>query len=802
MRSWLSFNRSILFFCSILSLLLLWLSVSFLMQAYTAKQDAQFLARSLETDTVIRATVTAVAEERAASHWLTGLDGLFSARYSLKRPHSRTDDAISAAFEEFERALANRRFSSQLTFQPAFIRQLIDDLHRRADDLSQRRQELIDDLNLPLDERNQRLQLSIFDYYGYLITQLEELRKAFRFRPVRLAPEVETGLMISNAAWNLNLSHHLLSALFEGYITSGKTALGSAYERSLNMQRSVDRHWDQIKNIDAYNSVDQQLHKQAIELNDWFGNTYFPEVRRMTRAIGELSPAPYTNWEWRKLAQSLETQTMHIFDRADYVSTQRIQAKLRTANRNLLIDVLLVISCAGLMLGALWVGQRIHYQANHDDLTQLSNRRMFTSECESRLEEATARRHNYVLVVINLDNFKAVNDSLGQLTGDQFLQAIAQRIASAAGRDAVVARMGGDEFSVLQRYQRDRSAFALVQHIADAVTDRIYLGNQSVNVTARVGYSLFPRDAGNLEGLRKAADLAIHHARLKGAGTIEAYNRTIASAFKERKILMADLTRAIENREFELHYQPQVGMQSGAVEGLEALLRWNHPERGAVSPHHFIEVAEDAGLLPQIGRWVIEEAARQTAQWRDRDHLRVRMSVNVSVHQFLHGDIAKIVRHALELHFLDASQFELEITESVAMAEMDRVQQKLQSLRQLGVRVALDDFGTGYSSLSYLQDLPLDTLKIDRSFITKLDDSNGNQLVLLESIAHIARSLNFHTVAEGVETDIQLHHVRALGINLVQGYYYSRPLPAADVPLVVGRINDENGANGEVGQAA
>ncbi len=793
MRAWLNFNRSIVFLCTLMVVLLLWLSVSFLKQAYTSRQDAQFLARYLESDAVIRDTVMAVADERAASHWLTGLEGMFSAKSSLTFPHNRTDESFRNLFGKIQQALADRKFASQLAYQPDHVQILIASLRRTSEDLPSRRQAIIDDLDLSLDRRNQQLELSVFDYYSYLISKLEELRSAIRYRPTRLSREVDTGSMISNAAWHLNSSHHALSAIFEGYITSGKTGLGTAYERSLSMQRSIDKHWDQLKNIDAYNGVDQQLHSLAIELNDWFGTSYFPQVKRMTRAIGETSPAPYTNWEWRNLAQSLETRTVDIFDRADRVSAQRIDSALQRANRNLLIDVVLVLVCALLLTAALWIGRRIHFQANHDDLTQLSNRHMFKAQSELILDEAIAKQYNYVLIVLNLDHFKSVNDSLGQLTGDMLLQSIAQRISDAAGKEAVVARMAGDEFSVLKRYRDESTAYAIVRNIADAVTDRFSINAESIYITARFGYSLYPRDASNLEGLRKAADLAIYNAGQIGAGTIEAFNPAIAVAFQERQSLKVDLAKAIDRNEFELHYQPQVDLRLGMVDGLEALLRWNHPQRGNVPPAHFISIAEDAGLLPQIGRWVIEEAARQAAVWRDSIGLELRMSVNVSVHQFLHGDIAKIVRRALDVHYLDASRFEIEITESVAMAEMDRVLEKLQSLRQLGVRVALDDFGTGYSSLGYLQDLPLDTLKIDRSFITKLGNGKGDQLVLLESITHIARSLNFHTVAEGVENDLQLHHVRELGVDTVQGYFYSRPLPADQVPAAVDEINAEHG---------
>jgi EAL domain-containing protein (putative c-di-GMP-specific phosphodiesterase class I) len=253
-----------------------------------------------------------------------------------------------------------------------------------------------------------------------------------------------------------------------------------------------------------------------------------------------------------------------------------------------------------------------------------------------------------------------------------------------------------------------------------------------------------------------------------------------------------ELAHALDNNEFELHYQPQFDLENCVVEGVEALIRWRHPERGMVSPFHFIPVAEDAGLLPAIGQWVIREAAQQSARWKNDFGLHLRMSVNVSAHQFLHGDLVKFITDTLQREKLDPASFEIEITESVAMAEIDLVVSKLNALHDLGIRIALDDFGTGYSSLSYLQDLPLDTLKIDRSFITKIDNGTRTQRLLLESIASMAQRLEFHTVAEGVETDDQLRQVQLLGIDTVQGYYYSKPVQGDQIPEDVRAIDHEH----------
>jgi len=341
-------------------LLLLWLSISFLMQAFTARQDARFLSRYLKTDAIIRTAVTSVADERSATHWLTGLEGIMSAENTLKVPHTKTDESLRQVFVEVERALTSSDFSKQLTHQPIHIRKHITNLRRTLVRLDLYREVLIKDLDQPVQQRNLQLQLSGFDYYGGLVGALEVLRHSLRYQPTRPLREVDNGLMISNAAWQFHLSHHVLASLFEGYITTGNTAMGSAYERALDMQRSVDVHWDQIRNIDAYSSIDGQLHAQAISFNDWFSNTYLPQVKRMTRAIGEGVPPPYKNWEWRKLALNLEKRTVAIFDRANKVSGDRIETALHRAERNLIIDTMLVGICFVLMVCAWWIGRRIH----------------------------------------------------------------------------------------------------------------------------------------------------------------------------------------------------------------------------------------------------------------------------------------------------------------------------------------------------------------------------------------------------------------------------------------------------------
>jgi len=306
--------------------------------------------------------------------------------------------------------------------------------------------------------------------------------------------------------------------------------------------------------------------------------------------------------------------------------------------------------------------------------------------------------------------------------------------------------------------------------VVDTLSGEYQLDDQTMQLKTSAGLACYSEDAKDAEELIKAADLALQESKRTAPGTVTRYNAKIADAFHQRQQMEFDVDKQV-------------------VDGVEALIRWRHPERGLVSPFHFIPVAEDAGLLPSIGEWVVNEAIRQSVVWKNEENLHLRMSVNVSVHQFVDGDIVGIIQNALSKAELDPKYFEIEITESVAMFDVGSVIEKLNILHDTGVRIALDDFGTGYSSLSYLCDLPLDTLKIDRSFVKDIDGECCTQKLLLESIASMAKQLNLHTVAEGVETDSQLQQVCALGIDTIQGYYYSKPVAADILPKDVKEID-------------
>ncbi len=427
----------------------------------------------------------------------------------------------------------------------------------------------------------------------------------------------------------------------------------------------------------------------------------------------------------------------------------------------------------------------LRHQAFHDRLTNLPNRHRFESDLQNLLDNGEAG----ALLFIDLDGFKYVNDTLGHGTGDQLLHLVAVRLQSNLKPDDIPARMGGDEFTVILPNTRDTNdALDCGRRILTALETSFLIDNQHIKISASVGVSRFPEDGDSVDTLLRNADVAMYQAKQSGRGRLLSFNESIAEDIRNRTLLQADLQIAIEQDQFELYYQPQVCCQSGHVDGVEALLRWTHPKRGMVSPAEFIPVAEHAGLINNIGSWVVNRACQQIGEWQDTNLRSLRVSINIAATQFQQENFSDQVLNALARHGAPADQFEIEVTESVIMNDVATVVKRLKTLREAGIRIAIDDFGTGYSSLSYLQDLPLDVLKIDRAFVSRLQDEQSDQSVA-NTIVLLATGLGLDTVAEGVETVEQRDAIIAMGCNMIQGYFYSPPVSASELPAVVEQIN-------------
>jgi diguanylate cyclase (GGDEF)-like protein len=419
---------------------------------------------------------------------------------------------------------------------------------------------------------------------------------------------------------------------------------------------------------------------------------------------------------------------------------------------------------------------RISHLARYDELTALPNRVNFRDEIERLLNAPREPDQLSALLFVDLDQFKQVNDTLGHPCGDQLLCLVAERMREMLRPEDFVARFGGDEFVVFQQNIRSaEDAAGLARRIVDSLSERYKIDNHLVEIGASVGIAMTSPGV-SADTLLKNADMALYKAKADGRGTFCFFREELAQTVESRRILELDLRKALANEEFELFYQPLVNLRSGKLTTCEALLRWNHPVRGTVSPVDIIPVAEDMGLIVDLGRWILRKACMECMKWPEG----VAVAVNFSPQQFHQRDILSEVRYALEVSGLPAHRLEIEITESSLLRNTQLTHDVLSQLSAIGVRISLDDFGTGYSSLSYLHNFPLQKVKIDRSFLEGID--SDRPLTLLRGVARLSADLGMSVVVEGIETNEQLELISVDGtVSEAQGYLFSRPVPAVRI---------------------
>ncbi|MEM9372846.1 MAG: EAL domain-containing protein [Planctomycetota bacterium] len=421
--------------------------------------------------------------------------------------------------------------------------------------------------------------------------------------------------------------------------------------------------------------------------------------------------------------------------------------------------------------------ERINQLANFDSLTGLPNRRLLQETLEQRLEQARSGGTGLTLLYMDLDRFKNVNDTLGHDVGDRLLVRVASAAAAIVGDGRMIARLGGDEFAVLIEGETLEATTAVAGELVAAMERPMHVDGYEVRLSASVGLARFPQHGQHADELFKHADIAMY--RAKGErNRFAVFRAEDARAMRERVQVEKALQEAIDRQQFRLLYQPRVCLRTGRTVGVEALIRWDHPDRGTVPPDQFIPVAEETGLIYQIGEWVLNAACEQAARWRDRS-FDLRVSINLSAHEMARSDIIEQVARALHTHGLDGPELELELTESAAMADLDEGLATLAQLRSQGVALSIDDFGTGHSSLSYLRRLPVDYLKIDQLFLPAQDAYAGTAgSALISGIILLAKSGGLRAVSEGVETRQQHDLLCQLGCDEAQGFYYAHPLPA------------------------
>ncbi|MEW5893677.1 MAG: EAL domain-containing protein [Pseudomonadota bacterium] len=428
----------------------------------------------------------------------------------------------------------------------------------------------------------------------------------------------------------------------------------------------------------------------------------------------------------------------------------------------------------------------INFQAYHDQLTGLPNRALFRDRLEQALNQARRQSHLLAVMFLDLDRFKNINDTLGHLTGDRLLQAVGQRIRGCLREGDTLARVGGDEFMLLLPSIRARDNAALIaSKIQQALQAPFTIEGHELFVTMSIGIAVYPDDGDSMETLTKHADIALYHTKDKGRDGYHFFLHHLNSHLSGRMTLEADLRRGLQREEFEVFYQPQYELASRRIIGMEALVRWRHPERGMVSPGEFIPIAEDTGLITPLSEQVLQLVCRQARLWHDMGLPRISLAVNLSAKQIEQARFVDKFIGTLLAHRVPEGAIGIEITESMLVRDLEGAIGKLRQLAEFGIEISIDDFGTGYSSLSYLNRLPIDTIKIDKSFVHDIRPGDDGTSIVA-GIAAMTRGLNLNLIAEGVETEAQLQYLERIGCHAGQGYYLSHPLDAAHATQLLG----------------
>ncbi|GEC90652.1 bifunctional diguanylate cyclase/phosphodiesterase [Brevibacillus brevis] len=419
--------------------------------------------------------------------------------------------------------------------------------------------------------------------------------------------------------------------------------------------------------------------------------------------------------------------------------------------------------------------ETIHHLAYHDALTDLPNRRMYVQQLSKEMMQAKRFQSNLAVLFLDLDRFKDVNDSFGHDVGDMLLIEAANRLQACLKPGDVVARLGGDEFTIMQNQLQDRSeAAALAEQIMNQLQRPFELDGHVFNVSCSIGIALYPQDGDNPEDLLKRADTALYTVKSRGKNGYDFFDPTMEAKSLERILMENEMRKAIEQEHFQIYYQPKIDIATSAMTGMEALVRWVHPELGIIPPNRFIPIAEETGMILALGEWILKQACKQNKIWHDEGYT-LKVSVNLSARQIYQKDLVEMIKDILRETNLSPDWLELEITESI-FVKMEEATAVLQQIRDIGIQISIDDFGTGYSSFSYIKSLPVDTIKIDASFIRDIHHNQESQAIV-KAIVTIAQSLNMNVIAEGIELDDQVAALKENGCDHGQGYLFSKPLP-------------------------
>ncbi len=788
-------RRGLLWISGTATALILWLSFSFWIDAWHQRRDASLLLEEVGLHDQLFDAARLVASERVATLCLFAAGaGDAATADRLRRTIATTRAALIARLDTLLANATTINGAAALALTP---RQIETIANARAELKTARQgvdRELAEDTSRPDPAAGRTL----YHALNALAEALLLVRDDARTYAHRGNATMSRLLELRRLSWTLGESVSrntaLLSALIDGHQGMDQDIRTHSLAATLDARRA----WERIASLSAKANLDAHVQARVDTVATGYRDRFMPASERLLGPWGSDAPS-VTLSSWTESSRETRDAIARLDDAISERASNQLTDIAAHAKRRIVIDSILVFFCVVLVVATHRLLSAIRYQAAHDRLTGLPNRAQFESHLRQAVNVALQGGSPIALLFVDLDGFKKVNDTLGHHAGDELLCRVAERLRQSAGSPIAVARMGGDEFAVLVP---DAERRAVAEHVQQDLLAGMNMDGIQIHVGASIGVARCPLDANSADTLLGSADIAMYEAKRADGDAVRYFTADMAERFSTRAALERELAGAAARGELQLYYQPQVSVASGSISGLEALLRWQHPQRGMVSPADFIPIAEDSGLIRTIGAWVLDEACRQCAEWQHAHGLSVRVAVNVSAAQFAEGDFVTSVSDSLTRHALPAGQLELEVTESIGVGDLDAVVEQLRQLRALGVHIALDDFGTGYSSLHYLDRLPLDCLKIDRAFVQRLDVSAPGDS-LLHKIQLVAASFGLETVVEGVETIEQLRAIDSLRCTIVQGFVHAPPVPAGEVPETLTRIVAESGrGDDELNRAA
>ena len=790
-------SKNLIFVSFIFSGMVFWLGSHYLSDALTHFSSSLSLQRSVSPEKTLFEISKSLDHQRTAvqrilieSQNFSDDRGLLSdLSHNTKKLFDQVRSEIVPADSEHSSKLHHRYGKDSLET----LLQEFDDSFKRMSITSSI---LVRQVYLPLAARDEGIRMKLFDAYSDLVKSVDEIRKTNHGLPDKDYIDVLSAHDKKNVIWELSESINQISTLLEGYLLLIQNSPDATMNKE-NLELRILQQHERAQQALSYltqltqNNDNAGISRDAVlEVSNQYNAVFRLETEKTLLINPHKINVAKSLASWKIVSKQTKDQVQQLVDAALSNTISTAESIRLRARMNFLSSLLIVLFCVVMGYVTYRIARRVQHQADFDQLTDLPNRRYFQDELESLFRKTNiTRNEKLVLMTLDLNGFKTINDTLGHIAGDQLLKQVSERLRSVADDSKAIARMGGDEFAISYRFEQADQPYQFACKLREVFNAPFNLEDSLAEVDTSIGYSIYPDDASTVIELQKTSDFAMYNAKQSGRMAITAFNQEIANQFEKRTMIERDLPFAIENNELELYYQPQISLDYDEVYSVEALIRWNHPQRGLISPVEFVGIAEECGLMPALGDGVLNEACRQSAEWNNTQNLSIRVAVNVSVHQITQADFVENVLNAVKRHSLPTEFLELEITESVVMSDVDWIVKCLNRIKDHGIKIALDDFGTGYSSLNQLQALPLDTLKIDRSFISRIDDDSISTRSITATIASIAEIYGLETVAEGIETAQQLSEVRRLGIDVAQGYYYSKPVMKDEVADVIANID-------------